>query len=203
MRHDVDIKADSSSPVKALDKAQAAGDELLSVVRLHDGTEHSIAHLAPGKTITCACKEMERDLVIRVIYTNHCYTENFDPKKHNEEEILIKEAKDRHRVFCPIRHGLSHKLPEILADLPNRKVHQTAQGRNYVFVVPLEVEGQMYEVYFMLQRASKDDEADLKLTVESAYPNGGSNVRKRPNTIRFFVLAYKVMMNQRVRFAAR
>jgi hypothetical protein len=55
----------------------------------------------------------------------------------------------------------------------------------------------------MLQRAAADDKVDLRLTVESAYPNGGTNIRKRPRTIRFMVLAHKVLTNQPVRFAPR
>lgn len=86
---------------------------------------------------------------------------------------------------------------------PNRKVHQTAQLRNYVYVVPLEVDGKNYEIYFMLQRASGGEMADLRLTIESAHPNGGFNVRKRPREIRFVVLAHKVLTKQRVHFAPR
>lgn len=172
------------------------------LIRLHDGSEHSIAHLS-GMELTCPCKPIGRDLTIRVAFKNHCYTEDYDPEKHQPHEILITEAKDRYRVFCPIRYALSHRLPEILVRLPNEKVHQTAQVRNYVFVVPLEVDGQFYEVYFMLQRAAANDKSDLRLTVESAYPNGGTNIRKRPNMIRFMVLAHKVLTNQPVRFAPR
>jgi hypothetical protein len=67
----------------------------------------------------------------------------------------------------------------------------------------LKWRGQHYEIYFMLQRASGGETADLRLTVESAYPNGGFNVRKRPREIRFIVLAHKVLTNQRIHFAAR
>jgi hypothetical protein len=56
----------------------------------------------------------------------------------------------------------------------------------------------------MLQRAAPTDAADLRLTVESAYRDEGPlNLRKRPNAIRFAVLAHKVLMNQRVHFAPR
>lgn len=202
LRHDVDIKADSAVAVKAsILEADGPGAALV-LLKLHDGSEHSISHLSEME-LTCPCDPMERDLTIRVTFKNHCYTEDFDPAKHAPHEIVITEAKHRHRVFCPIRYALSHKLPQILADLPGRRVHQTAQLRNYVFVVPLEVEGQVYEVYFMLQRAAAEDKADLRLTVESAYPNGGTNIRKRPRTIRFMVLAHKVLTNQPVRFAPR
>ena len=171
------------------------------LVRLHTGEEHSIAHLAP-MMISCPCEPIGRDLSVRVGFKNHCYTEAYDAEEHEEAEILIREGSDV-RVFCPIRYGLSKKLPGLVSAMPSKKVHQTGQSRNYVFVVPLEVEKQHYEIYFMLQRAAKDDAADLRLTIESAYANGGHNVRKRPRTIRFAVLAHKVLTNQVVRFAPR
>jgi hypothetical protein len=170
--------------------------------KLHDGTEVSTEHLGSVE-IRCPCEVIGRDLLIRVDYRNHCFTEAYDTKTHKPEQILFTEATDRHRVFCPIRYSLSHRLPALIAALPTKRVHQTGQLRNYVYVVPLEVDGQHYEIYFMLQRATGDDKADLRLTVESAYPNGGHNVRKRPRQIRFVVLAHKVLMNQPIRFAAR
>ena len=61
-----------------------------------------------------------------------------------------------------------------------------------------------YEIYFMLQRTAGNDKVDLRLTVESAYCRDGPlNLRKRPNTIRFAVLAHKVLTDQRIRFAPR
>ncbi|MGH7037380.1 MAG: hypothetical protein ACREE4_16495 [Stellaceae bacterium] len=39
--------------------------------------------------------------------------------------------------------------------LPNERVYQTAQRRHYVYIVPLAIEGQDYEVFFVLQRAEE------------------------------------------------
>jgi hypothetical protein len=169
---------------------------------IHNGKEMPIDHLAPF-TFPCPCPDIGRDLMIRSICANHCYTEKYDATCHATADIILTEGAGRHRVFCPIRYGLSFQLPALITNLPQHKVHQTGQTRNYVYVVPLQVGGQHYEVYFMLQRASAADGADLRLTVESAYPNGGSNLRKRPRAIRFAILAHKVLTNQRVHFAPR
>ncbi len=153
-------------------------------------------------TFDCPCPDIKRDLSIRVQFANHhCYTKKYDPKVHKPQQIIITEAEDRRRVFCPDRYDLSHALPKLITELPTKRVHQTSQSRNYVYVVPLEVRGNRYEIYFMLQRAAPADAAD---PVESAYRNDGPpSLRKRPNAIRFVVLAHKVLMNQRVRFAPR
>lgn len=174
---------------------------------LHDGQEMPIEHLAPMH-MTCGCKPIKRDLLIRVIFTKHCYTEAFDAERHTKEQIILFDAPDRARVFCPTRYGLSLGLPDIMANLHTKKVNQTAERRNYVYALPLELDNQLYEIYFMLQRAGAGDRGelipDLRLTVESAYPvQVPTIVPKRANSIRFSILAYKVLKKEQVRFAAR
>ena len=170
---------------------------------IYNGEEKSIEHLAPME-ITCPCQPIGRELRIEVAFANHCYTEAFIAGVHEPELIILTEAEDRHRIFCPIRYALSHRLPELVKALPQSKVHQTPEQRNYVYVVPLEIEGRPYEIYFQLQRAARKSPADLRLTIESAYiDDEGSNVKKRPNDIRFLVLAYKVLARQPIKFAAR
>jgi hypothetical protein len=171
---------------------------------IHNGQVMTLDHLAPF-TFNCPCPDINRDLSIRAQFVNqHCYTKRYDPAIHDPKEIIVAEAKDRHRVFCPMRYELSRRLPKLIPELPNKQVHQTSQSRNYVYVVPLEIAGDHYEIYFMLQRAAPDDAADLRLTVESAYRSEGPpNLRKRPNAIRFVVLAHKMFMNRPVRFAPR
>jgi len=169
----------------------------------HEGKLVPLGHMTQRMEILCPCEQLERDLKIRVTFQNHCYTQKYDPNVHKSTDICLTEGKDRHRVFCPIRYALSHKLPSIVKELPSKKVLQTSQARNYVYAVRLELENKDYEIYFMLQLAQPEDEADLRLTVESAYPNGSHNFRKRPNQIRFAVLAHKVLTRQTVRFAPR
>lgn len=170
---------------------------------IYEGVEQSIEHLAPVK-ITCPCQDIERDLNIQVSFSSHCYTKAYDPECHDKEEIVVHEASDRARVFCPIRYELSHRLGGIVANLPQRKVYQTPETRNYVYAVPLDIEGQNYEVYFMLQRAEKIAKIDLRMMVESAYPvDTPSPVKSRPGKIRFPVLAYKVFARKLIKFAPR
>lgn len=167
------------------------------------GEDKPLGHLA-AMEIACPCKEIGRDLKIYVHFTTHCYTDHYDANKHSEDEIVCSDGDGRHRVFCPIRYALSPKLPELIAVIPKYRVHQTASRRNYVYIVPLQVDGQVYEIYFMLQRAASEDKADLRLTVESAYPVVTPTPRpKRPNDIRFAVLAFKVLRNEEIKFAAR
>jgi hypothetical protein len=165
------------------------------------GREFSVAHLAP-MTIGCPCEEVGRNIIIRVAFSNHCYTESFDPERHDPAHIIFTEH-DRSRVFCCVRHGLSFRLPGIVERLPGERVYQTNQQRNYVYAVQLEIDGQDYEVYLRLHREKMRD-ADLRMMIESAYPVDVPTIRpKRPNAIRFRVLAYKTLCGKQVRFAVR
>jgi hypothetical protein len=170
---------------------------------LFDGHVISIDHLAP-MTFPCSCPDIGRDLTVSVTFSNHCYTEAFDDTKHTAEDVVVYDAGSRARIFCPIRHGLSAQLPSLIASLPTRRVFQTAERRNYVFSVPILTAGQIYQVFFMVQRAEQTPSVDLKLTVESAYPVVIAPVLpNRPGAIRFKVLAYKVLRREQISFAAR
>ena len=108
---------------------------------LFEGQVVSIGHLAPME-FNCPCPDLQRDLVIAVAFSNHCYSKSFDEAVHSAEDVIVYGAGSRARVFCPIRYELSIRLPAIVASLPEQKVYQTAEQRNYVFAVPLEIEGQ-------------------------------------------------------------
>lgn len=154
--------------------------------------------------IACPCEAIGRNLVIEVDFSNHCYSKKFIEGEHRKEEIIVHEAKGRKRVFCPERHGLSLRLPAIIAELPNCKVHQTRQSRNYIYVVPLEIAQQFYEIYFMIQRAEDRPGIDLRITVESAYPvTELSPLPKRPGSIKFQLLARKILRREKIEFSAR
>lgn len=166
------------------------------------GREIDIGHLAP-MSLGCPCIEIGREIAVGVIFRNHCYTEKFDPEKHDRSDIIHYDAEDRPRAFCPTRHKLSLRLPQLITQLPTRKVQQTSVARNYVYSVPIEFEGTIYQIFFMLQR-QKQAGLDLRLTVESAYPVlQGAQLRRRPNTIRFSVLAFKTLRGDQIRFAPR
>lgn len=167
-----------------------------------NGSEVSIAHLAPIR-FTCPCPDIRRDLVIQASFANHCYTAAFDAVRDVSDDIVLHDAPGRPRVFDLVRYELSHQLPAIIADLPGKRVNQTTAIRNYVYAVPLAVAGQVYEVFFQLQRA-RGDGIDLRLTVESAYPvSHPISLPKRPSSIRFNVLAYKIFAGKSVKFAPR
>ena len=70
---------------------------------------------------------------------------------------------------------------------------------------PLD-DGRALQMFFRFSRASgraKELGCDLEMFVESAYVTDEFIKRKRPSSIRFLLLAGKVLRGEEVRFAAR
>jgi hypothetical protein len=182
----------------------------------------SISHLAPF-TFTCPCLDpsVSRPLRIRASFSNHCYTSSFDKGVHDRGDILLREPNRVARVFDAVRNQLSLQLPEIIGALPDAKVNQTPERRNFIFTKMVDVdmpgtdwpEGVRtsapkvrYEVFFSLGRPDvKTPAHDLRLVVESAYPayENRTVLPRRPSAIRFSMLATKVFLRQPLKFAAR
>jgi hypothetical protein len=133
-----------------------------------------LSHLDPFRFEATSTK-VARPLRINVRFTNHCYSELFDPARHPGGETLIMDGK-RRRIFSQDRYALSHRLPGLIRELANRGVHlhETASRRNWVYSVSAEISaaGSSYHVFFDLRRASPERRQlqDLDMVIESAYP---------------------------------
>ena len=141
-------------------------------------------------------------LTVNVRYSNHVFSEAFDDAAHTEDTAIWDHK--RKRAFCQERYDLSFELPKLLRDLGNAKVHQTASRRNYLYFRALsQLAGRQYQIYFTLKK-QRTRRSDLDLFVESAYASDRpAQIRRRPSTIRFAMLALKVYRGQPVKFAAR
>lgn len=141
-------------------------------------------------------------LQINVRFSCHCFSEAFDPARHDPGVIVMDHKTPR--AFDLRRYELSRFLPGLVGAFPERKVHQTYERRNYCYFQALaECDGQIYEVFFNIRRAAAGESHHLNLFVESAYPSEVLHAAKRPNAIRFSILALKVFKNEPVRFAVR
>jgi hypothetical protein len=157
-------------------------------------------HLEP-LGLKCPCESIGRDLRIDVMFTNHCFTVAFDEGVH-EDAVRIMDHKQA-RAFDQQRYEHSRLLPAIVNALPDSKVHQTPEFRNYVYYgqAPLG-DGRALQMFFRIKR-SKRPGYDLDVVIESAYVANELASRKRPNAIRFRILALKVLRGEKIRFAPR
>lgn len=139
---------------------------------------------------------------IDVLFSNHCFSERFDPALHIGAQAIVWDGRIR-RVFDQRRYELSRALPGIVNDLASAVVFQTPEA-NFVRIVvpaPAGAAGVDYRMFFRLKTVSSEG-ADLKLRVESAYsPKPGQALSTRAmSKIRFTVLVDKTLRGERIRF---
>lgn len=167
------------------------------------GSALDLRHLSPF-TFECSTPADAKPdfLTVNVRYSNHVFSEEFDAAVHAEDTVIWDHK--RKRAFCQERYDLSFELPKLLEGLSSSKVHQTASRRNYLFFRALsKLAGREYQIYFTLKK-QKSNRGDVDLYVESAYASDEpAQMRKRPNSIRFSMLALKVYRGQPVKFSAR
>ncbi len=91
-----------------------------------------VPYLAPFRFTADNAKAV-KELRIYVRFSNHCFSEAFDPARHSPDEPVIMDGRKR-RVFCPDRHRLSFRLPGLIRGLatPGARVHETAARRNWM-----------------------------------------------------------------------
>lgn len=164
---------------------------------------YDLSHLNPFHFEVISTK-VQRPIRISVRFTNHCFSEAFDPLKHTPEEPEIIDGLKR-RALCPIRYELSHELPGLIRGLAGGRtsVHETAARRNWMYAATVEVPiaGTRYQIFFELRRAIKERRRlqDLEMVVESAYPADPG--RAEPNIlgrVGFALLAGSLYMGKPV-----
>lgn len=167
------------------------------------GQRHDLSHLEPFQFEATSVK-VPRPLRINVRFTNHCFSEAFDPAKHPADEPVILDGRKR-RAFCADRYALSRHLPALIRGLaqPGARVHETASRRNWMYaaIVEIPVAGTRYQIFFDLRRTVPERRRlqDLDMVVESAYP--ADPARPAPNIlgrVSFLLLAGSVYLGRPV-----
>ncbi|RXN85276.1 hypothetical protein C7R54_22555 [Achromobacter aloeverae] len=164
------------------------------------GVVYPLDHLEPF-TFDFHSERAKRNLRVHVTYSNHCYTKKYDPVATTGWPTLL-DARRQMRVFCPVRYRLSHGLPAHIAALnnPGVRVWETARERNWCHTLRVESIPDPYYVFFDLARATAAlrHRQELRLTVESAYPQGSSTTWPRLNgSMAFQLLCGKVFLGER------
>lgn len=172
------------------------------------GQEIALQHLDPH-ILECPTTDpqLPNPLLINVRYSDHCFSEKFSPTTHTPDLLLpwSRQNTPDPRAFDQLRHALSLALPGLIGDLPKTRVNFTSEPRNYVYAASVPhpdpaSENVSYGVFFQLKRVDGASAIHLDLTVVSAYSADDRTigVRKRPEHIRFLVLAGKIYRRQPV-----
>lgn len=163
------------------------------------GSIYCLFHLNPF-TMSVKCDGLGRDLRVRVIPLNHCFSKD---KKKNEEDYIegdpiFDQGTARERIFCLERYVQSFELEAAVRSLRGEYVLESASERNWCYVSSLEFNGKTYYVFFELKRAPRANRRmqDLELYIESAYTRDHPNVKGR---VRFELLCRKTFNGEKVK----
>jgi len=165
------------------------------------GQVYDFPHLEPFQ-ILVASQKVGRNLRIHIRFSNHCFSDGFDPATHSSSTVTFPDGGGRPRAFSLERYELSQQLPDLLRNLndPKAKVWQTAQRRNYLHSVIVNSESGPYHVFFEMRRAPEDERhlQDLNMTVESAYQQHVGRSPALLGKIGFVLLVGKVFKGEPV-----
>ena len=161
-----------------------------------DGVAIDLAHLEPFE-FQMAPRDWTELATISVRFTDHCFTEAFDPRHHTAVVVTSQSSPSESRGFAPDRYELSKLLPGILSSLGAKRVASTREG-NLVYVELAG--GARYAVFFTLRRHNP---RRAELFVVSAYPMEEGRRPADTGSMRFDLALAKVLRGERPKFPAR
>ena len=162
----------------------------------HQNKTYSLDHLdsktilyeQPGKADKPA-----RKYSVEVDFSLHCFTRGIVANEQIDKTLLYADRREQ-RVFDFQRYELSKLLPEIVADLPNRKCYHTGKG-NFFCVELVDQRGVKIEYDVFFEASRTQTKALLRLFVQSAYVRDKKHKSNRPHKkpIGFFVILFNTL----------
>ena len=162
------------------------------------GEEITLAHLEPFE-FQCPTPDGNSRRV-HVLFSPHVFT-----RKHEDGDPHENMCFDG-RIFCQDRYEDSRRLKDIITRLPNERVYQSWEKRNYVFLaVETPQRYDQYHLFLSIKKLGNRRKKHISMWVESAYRQENSSYipPHRPNSVRFKVLIQNVFMGRPLNFAPR
>jgi hypothetical protein len=171
---------------------------------------YGLAHLVASAftlAVPASAKFAALVATVHVEYTSHCVSVGPGATSSLDSEApggcgRILDHRHVARTFCAERHRWSLRLPEIVAQLGERRCYFTGHS-NWLVIEDITDRGDPveYEVFFRLRRAGA---SALRLVIESAYVRDASRgkagiPRNRRSIVRFRVMAAKILRGEPIR----
>jgi hypothetical protein len=127
-----------------------------------DGATVDLGHLEPFE-FHILPKNLKTFATIRVAFNNHCFSEEFNAKRHSAPLPATHVSSHETRGFDPVRYELSKLLPAQVRDFDGKRIAQTRDG---TLVRITLADGGQYGIFFTLK---KIESSVCELFVMSAY----------------------------------
>lgn len=169
----------------------------------HNSITYDLSHLHPRTTVViqgAVAGKPERVFNLVVFYSLHCFTHGIARGEVPDPALCYSDCRET-RIFDFRRYELSKRLPQITAELAQRKCYHSGKGN--FFVVELVDESgsrEEYEVFFLATRSST--RGLLSLFVQSAYIRDQGHLSARPTPrkpIRFEILLHNVQTGKSIK----
>lgn len=134
---------------------------------------------------------------VRVSFGCHTFTRELLPT--DTQDFHFSDGRET-RCFCPIRHGHSQHLPNMIRFAANGKVHLTPYGNYFVFQ-NLDGLGVPYAAFFNATKATRSDAFHVAIKVITAFGKG--NLPKRPPRVTFATLVAKTANGEKVTYVKK
>jgi hypothetical protein len=163
-----------------------------------NGVNIDLGHLEPFEFV-CTARDIEGAITISVRFNDHCFTKDFNPVLHGRTNIISRKFSNKNelRVFCEERYLLSHKLPEIIMSLHNKRIASSREGNLVRIEAP---NGQTYAVFFTLR---KQNTRRINLFVVSAYPVASGKRVVDTGEMKFDKALAKIIRGEKPKFPSR
>lgn len=131
------------------------------------GKLYTFEHLSPSKHLIALDAKRQQHIKLRVTYSIHCFTEEFDSALHIDHHRYT--FANETRAFNPTRYECSLLLPKIIGSLERARVYRAMQ-KNYTYVANISIDGssQPYSLFFTLLKEAREL-PEIKMYVQSAY----------------------------------
>lgn len=170
----------------------------------HNAVTYDLSHLHPSKaTVTqnATADKPERVFNLVVFYSLHCFTRGIAKGESPNPDLCYGDSRET-RIFDFRRYELSKRLPQIIAELAQRKCYHTGKGNFFIVELVDAASGssEEYEVYFEASRSST--RGLLNVFVQSAYVRDQGHLSARPaprKPIRIEILLHNVQAGKPIK----
>lgn len=152
------------------------------------GTLFDLSHL---EDLACSVElalsgGSKKQICVTFRFSNHCYTRGTTTGEEADPMRVVMDG-SRIRVFSERRYELSKQLPDLMRDLPNRKVYKTPH-HNLIHLTMVDEHGAKTDYLIALSLKRQGKSSEMLVVVESAYPlDTIEDKKKYDKPIRFIV----------------
>jgi hypothetical protein len=158
-----------------------------------DGSVYDLSHLEPF-LFHALPRGMAEFVTINVRVHDHCFTEAFNPAKHQTSLNSSQYSAHEKRAFDLDRYELSRNLPNFVRQICGKKITSTRNGN----LARVELaNGDKYAIFFTLRRAN-NRRADL--FVVSAFRWQRSDAVASTGSMKFDVALSKILQRKPLKF---